>query len=138
MPTNREKRLAKERQAASFVEKNNAQMVALLQDVTQEIGAELVGLSQIQRDSRLAAEMAYRLDNAIEIPNELVEALDWFGFYLGSLIVIAIYRAIESGMRRKKEKASKLRKKLEDNGPRMAKAAKRRIERRIARLERVK
>ena len=138
MPTNREKRLAKERQAASFVEKNNAQMVALLQDVTQEIGAELVGLSQIQRDSRLAAEMAYRLDNAIAIPNELVEALDWFGFYLGSLIVIAIYRAIESGMRRKKEKASKLRKKLEDNGPRMAKAAKRRIERRIARLERVK
>ena len=138
MPTNREKRLAKERQVASFVEKNNAQMVALLQDVTQEIGAELVGLSQIQRDSRLAAEMAYRLDNAIEIPNELAEALDWFGFYLGSLIVIAIYRAIESGMRRKKEKASKLRKKLEDNGPRMAKAAKRRIERRIARLERVK
>jgi cytochrome oxidase assembly protein ShyY1 len=138
MPTNREKRLAKERQAAAFVEKNNGQMVALLQDVTQEIGAELVGLSQIQRDSRLAAEMAYRLDNAIEIPNELVEALDWFGFYLGSLIVIAIYRAIESGMRRKKEKASKLRKKLEDNGPRMAKAAKRRIERRIARLERVK
>jgi cytochrome oxidase assembly protein ShyY1 len=138
MPTNREKRLAKERQAASFVEKNNGQMVALLQDVTQEIGAELVGLSQIQRDSRLAAEMAYRLDNAIEIPNELVEALDWFGFYLGSLIVIAIYRCIERGMKRKKEKASKLRKKLEDNGPRMAKAARRRIERRIARLERVK
>ena len=138
MPTNRERRLAKERQAAAFVEKNNGQMVALLQDVTQEIGAELVGLSQIQRDSRLAAEMAYRLDNAIAIPNELVEALDWFGFYLGSLIVIAIYRAIESGMRRKKEKASKLRKKLEDNGPRMAKAAKRRIERRIARLEKVR
>jgi hypothetical protein len=138
MPTNRDKRLAKERQAAAFVEKNNGQMVALLQSVTQEIGAELVGLSQIQRDSRLAAEMAYRLDSAIEVPNELIEALDWFGFYLGSLIVIGIYRAIERASKRKREKASKLKKRLEDNGPRMAKAAKRRIERRIARLERVK
>ena len=135
MPTNRDKRLAKERQAAAFVEKNNGQMVALLQSVTQEIGEELVGLSQIQRDSRLAAEMAYRLDSAIEIPNELIEALDWFGFYLGSLIVIGIYRAIERASKRKREKASKLKKRLEDNGPRMAKAAKRRIERRIARLE---
>jgi len=78
MPTNREKRLDKERQAAAFVEKNNNHMVALLQSVTEDIGEELVGLSQIQRDSRLAAEMAYRLDNAIEVPNELIEALVWF------------------------------------------------------------
>ena len=138
MPTNREKRLARERQAASFVEKNNNHMVTLLQSVTEDIGEELVGLSQIQRDSRLAAEMAYRLDNAIEVPNELIEALDWFGFYLGSLIVIGIYRAIERSMKRKKERAAKLKKRLEDNGPRMAKAAKRRIERRIARLERAR
>ena len=138
MLTNREKRLAKERQAAAFVEKNNDHMVALLQSVTEDIGEELVGLPQIQRDSRLAAEMAYRLDTALEGPNELVEALDWFGFYLGSLIVIGIYRAIQRGMKRKKERASKLKKRLEDNGPRMAKAARRRIERRIARLERAK
>jgi len=138
MPTNREKRLDKERQAASFVEKNNNHMVALLQSVTEDIGEELVGLSQIQRDSRLAAEMAYRLDNAIEVPNELIEALDWFGFYLGSLIVIGIYRAIERAMKRKKERAAKLKKRLEDNGPRMARAARRRIERRIARLERAR
>jgi len=138
MPTNREKRLDKERQAAAFVEKNNNHMVALLQSVTEDIGEELVGLSQIQRDSRLAAEMAYRLDNAIEVPNELIEALDWFGFYLGSLIVIGIYRAIERAMKRKKERAAKLKKRLEDNGPRMAKAARRRIERRIARLERAR
>jgi hypothetical protein len=138
MPTNREKRLAKERQAAAFIEKHHGPMAALLQEVTEDLGAELTSLSQIQRDSRLAAEMAYRLDNAIEVPNELVEALDWFGFYLGSLIVIGIYRAIERGMKRKKERADKLKKKLRDNGPRMAKAARRRIERRIARLERAK
>jgi hypothetical protein len=138
MPTNREKRLARERQAAAFVEKNNGHMVTLLQSVTEDIGEELVGLSQIQRDSRLAAEMAFRLDNAIDVPNELIEALDWFGFYLGSLIVIGIYRAIERAMKRKKERAAKLKKRLADNGPRMAKAARRRIERRIARLERAR
>ena len=138
MPTNRERRLAKEKQAASFVEQHHSQMAALLQDVTKEIGGELVGLSQIQRDSRLAAEMAYRLDKAIEVPNELVEALDWFGFYLGSLIVIGIYRAVERAMKRKKEKADKLKKRLDERGPRMAKAARRRVERRIARLEKAR
>ena len=135
MPTNREKRLAKEKAAAAFVEQHHGAMVDLLQDVTQDIGAELTSLSPIQRDRRLAAEMAYRLDNAIAIPNELVEALDWFGFYLGSLVVIGLVRAVERGMKRKRETAAKLKKRLEEKGPRMAKAAKRRIERRIARLE---
>ena len=138
MPTNREKRLAREKKAAAFVELHHGPMAALLQEVTEDIGAELTSLSQIQRDSRLAAEMAFRLDNAIDVPNELIEALDWFGFYLGSLIVIGIYRAIERAMKRKKEKAGKLKRRLEERGPRMAKAARRRIERRIARLERVK
>ena len=135
MATNREKRLARERQAAAFIEKHHGPMAALLQEVTEDIGAELTSLSQIQRDSRLAAEMAFRLDNAIQVPNELIEALDWFGFYLGSLIIIGIYRAVERSMKRKQERAAKLKKRLADNGPRMAKAARRRIERRIARLE---
>ena len=135
MPTNREKRLAKERQAAAFIEQHHGPMAELLQDVTQDIGAELTSLPQIQRDSRLAAEMAFRLDNAIQVPNELIEALDWFGFYLGSLIIIGIVRAVERSMKRKQERAAKLKKRLEDKGPRMAKAARRRIERRIARLE---
>ena len=129
-------RLRKEREAASFIEKNQAQMFSLLRTVTDDIGEELVGLTVWQRDSRTALEMAYRLDKAIEIPNELAEALDFFGFYLGSLIVIGIYRAIERSMKRKKETAEKLKRRLDERGPRMAKAAKRRIERRIARLER--
>ena len=135
MPTNREKRLAREKKAAAFVEQHHGPMAALLQEVTEDIGAELTSLPQIQRDSRLAAEMAFRLDNAIQVPNELIEALDWFGFYLGSLIIIGIVRAVERSMKRKQERAAKLKKRLEDKGPRMAKAARRRIERRIARLE---
>jgi hypothetical protein len=136
MPTKRERRLRKEREAAAFVQRNQEQMFSLLESVMGDIGEELVGLTVWQRDSRIALEMAYRLDEAIDIPNELGEALDFFGFYLGSLIVLGIYRSVERAMKRKKERAEKLRKRLEDNGPRMAKAAKRRIERRIARLER--
>jgi hypothetical protein len=128
-------RRQKEKQAAAFVGRHHDQMLGLLLNVTEDIGEELVGLNQIQRDSRLALEMAYRLDNAIEIPNELLEALDFFGFFLASLAAIGIYRAIERSMKQKKETAEKLKRRLEERGPRMAVAARRRIERRIARLE---
>ncbi len=130
-----QRRRAKEKEAAAFVGQNHDQMMSLLLNVTEDIGEELVGLNQIQRDSRLALEMAYRLDKAIEIPNELIEALDFFGFFLASLAAIGIYRAIERSMKRKKETAEKLKRRLEERGPRMAVAARRRIERRIARLE---
>ena len=135
MTTARSKRLEREQAAAAFIEKHHGPMADLLQDVSQDIGAELTSLPQIQKDARLAAEMAYRLDNAVAVPNELIEALDWFGFYLGSLIVIGLVRAVERGMKRKQERAGKLKKRLEERGPKMAQAARRRIERRIARLE---
>tara|TARA_R110002020_G_scaffold244628_1_gene458299 strand:+ start:126 stop:539 length:414 start_codon:yes stop_codon:yes gene_type:complete len=128
-------RRQKEKQAAAFVGQHHDQMLSLLLNVTEDIGEELVGLNQIQRDSRLALEMAYRLDKAIEIPNELIEALDFFGFFLASLAAIGIYRAIERSMKRKKETAEKLKRRLDERGPRMAIAARRRIERRIKRLE---
>jgi hypothetical protein len=128
-------RREKEKQAAAFVGQHHDEMLGLLLKVTEDIGEDLVGLNQIQRDSRLALEMAYRLDKAIEIPNELIEALDFFGFFLASLAVIGIVRAIERSMKRKKETAERLKRRLEERGPRMAVAARRRIERRIKRLE---
>ena len=134
MPTNREKRLAKERGAAAFVEKHHGPMAALLEDVSADIGAELVGLPQAQTDARLAAEMAYRLDKAIAIPNELAEALDWFAYFLGSLLIIGIVRGIQRSAKRRKHRLGSLKAKLEEKGPKMTKAARRRLERRIARI----
>ena len=119
----------------SFVNKHNDKMTALLLDVTEDIGSELVGLNQIQRDSRIALEAAHRLDKAINIPNELAEALDFFGFFLAALAVLGVVRAIEKDMARKKERKEKLERRLQERGPKMAAAAKRRIERRIAKLE---
>jgi hypothetical protein len=78
--------------------------------------------------------MAYRLDNAIQVPNELVEALDWFGFFLGSLLVIGIVRGIERSAKRKRVRLLSLQAKLEERGPRMTRLARAHLERRIKRL----
>ena len=136
MSTPRSRRLAKERQAAELIEAHHSQLETLLIQVTGDIGEDLLGLNTFQRDSRIAAEMAYRLDQAIDFPSPLMEAADWFIFYLASLGIIGIVRAIERAMKRKKETLLKLRKRVEERGPVMAKAAKRRIDRRITRLER--
>lgn len=131
----RNRRLANEKKASDFVEKNHGPMADLLEKVSADLGGELFGLPQAQADARLAAEMAYRLDKAIAIPNEIVEALDWFGFFLASLAVIGIIRSIERTAKRKKVRLLNLNRKLTEKGPRMAQAARRRLERRIARLE---
>ena len=135
MTTPRERRLAKEKRAAALIESNHTELESLLVQVTDDIGGELLGITNFERDSRLAVEMAYRLDKGIAFPNPLFEALDWFIFYLASLGVIGIVRSVERTMRRKKERLSKLRKRIEERGPKMAKATRRRIERRIAKLE---
>jgi hypothetical protein len=84
--------------------------------------------------------MAFRLDAMTDLSafNPLAEALDYFAYFLGALLFLAVVDGIEAAAKRKKEKVGKLKKRLEERGPRMAKAARRRIERRIARLERAK
>ena len=136
MTTPAARRLAKERQAANLIEAHHGELQSLLVQVTQDIGAELTSLPQIQRDARLALEMAYRLDQAVDFPSPLMEAADFFIFYLSSLGIIGIVRAIERAMKRKKETLLKLQKRIDERGPQMAKATKRRIERRITRIER--
>ena len=135
MSTPRSRRLAKEKQAANLIEAHHSELEVLLVQVTSDIGEDILGLNTFQRDSRIAAEMAYRLDQAIDFPSPLMEAADWFIFYLASLGIIGIVRAIERSMKRKKERLGRLKLRLDERGPSIAKAAKRRIERRISRLE---
>ncbi len=136
MTTPAARRLAKERQAAELIETHHGELQSLLVRVTQDIGAELTSLPQIQKDARIALEMAYRLDQAVDFPSPLMEAADFFIFYLSALGIIGIVRAIERSMKRKKETLLKLQKRIDERGPQMAKATKRRIERRITRIER--
>ena len=135
MATNRDKRLDKEKAAAAFLERHHDPLAKLLIEVVGDLGSELTGLPALQRDARLASEMAYRLDSAIPFPDELVESLDYFGFFLVSLLCIGIYRAIERKTERRQRRVSTLERKLKERGPKMAKARRRAIERRINKLK---
>ena len=137
MPTSREKRLARERQAAEFVSLNHGPLADLFEDVARDLGAEWAGLPKATLRARQAAEMAYRLDALVDLSaiNPLAEALDFFGYFLVSISFLAIVDAIEGAARRRKKKITNLKERLEEKGPRMAKLAKTRLERRIKRLE---
>ena len=61
--------------------------------------------------------------------------MDWFGFFLASLTIIGVVRAMERTAERKGKRLAGLKKKLAERGPKMVQARKRAIVRRIARLE---
>ena len=137
MSDKRTRRLEKERAAADFIEKNHPKLAEVFEDVARDLGEELVGLSKATRRARQAAEMAHRLDQMVDLSglSPIAEALDYFGFFLASLGFLAIVDGIEAAAKRRKERATKLREKLEEKGDRISAIAKRRITRRIARLE---
>ena len=129
------KRLSAEKAAAGFLDLHHGPLVEMLVEVSGDLADELAGLGVGQRDARLAAEMAYRMDLAIDFPNELAEALDWFGFFLASLGILGVVRALERTAERKGKRLTTLKKKLAERGPKMVKARKRAILRRISKLE---
>ena len=129
------KRLNMEKAAADFLEQHQGPLADMLVEVSGDLADELSGLGVGQRDARLAAEMAYRMDRAIDFPNELAEVLDWFGFFLCSLAIIGVVRHLERTAQRKGKRLEALKKKLAERGPKMVKARKRAIVRRIAKLE---
>lgn len=137
MRTKQSKRLERERAAAKFLEDNHPQMAEMFESVATDLGAELDSLPKAQRRARQAAEMAYRLDNMVDLSgfSPIVEALDYFAFFLAALGFLALVDSIEAAAKRKKEKAVKLRERLKQRGPKMTVAARRRVERRIKRLE---
>ena len=130
------KRLSTEKAAVAFLELHHGPLAEMLVEVSGDLADELAGLGVGQRDARLAAEMAYRMDRAIDFPNELAEVLDWFGFFLASLGILGVVRALERTAERKGKRLAGLKKKLADRGPKMVKARKRAIlRRRISKLE---
>ena len=132
-------RATREAAAAAFLERNAGAMGDLLLKVSGDLADELAGLTRGQQDARLAAEMAYRLDRATDwqkiIPDAtvglVVELLDFFGYFLASLGVIAALRKLE----RRGLIASSLREQLEAEGEWWGRQRRRRVERRIRRLE---
>jgi hypothetical protein len=137
VPTPREKRLARERVAADFVSQNHTNLADLFEDVARDLGAELLTLPKATRRARQAAEMAHRLDQMVDLSgfSPLAEALDWFGFFLGSLAFLAIADGVAAAAKRRKKRLGNLKDKLKEDGPRLSRIAKTRLERRITRLQ---
>jgi len=128
-------RMLKEEAAELFAEKNQGPLADVLVQVMEDLAPELDGLAggQFAKDARIAAEMAYRLDNGIQLPGVL-EVLDFFGFFLASLAVIGVFRSIEKKAGAKDRKIKKLRKMLDEKGPKMAKSRRDSIKRRLKKL----
>lgn len=134
MPTKAERRRAKRAQAASVLELHTGPVMSMLADVIGDLADEVDGLKQFQADAAVAAELAYRLDHAIPFSDPLAEALDGIVSLFVALAAVGIYRAICRSEKLRGAKVDRLRQRLEDRGPKMAKAARGRLQRRIKRL----
>mgnify|MGYP001614591982 FL=1 len=115
---------------------------ACVEDLAEEITN--LKLAPHEADNRLAAEMAFRLDRATDwtqiIPQGTVgtpvglvlEALDYFGYWLAAQGVIAAWRRLERRLPLLRGKLEALIAKLEEDD--LLPQRRRRIERRITRL----
>jgi hypothetical protein len=134
MPTKRDKRIEKRAEAAAFLEEHSGPVMGMLVDVIGDLLPEVDGLNHFEQDAAFAAELAYRIDNAIPLGDPLAEALDGIIAFFVALAAVGIYRSIARREKLRGKRLDVLKERLEKKGPRMAKAAKFRLERRIKRL----
>jgi len=135
MPSQSERRQAKRAEAASFLEEYSGPVMDKLVGVIGDLADEVEGLSQFEQDAAYAAELSYRLDKAIVLGDPLLEALDGIVIFFVALAAIGIYRSIARREKLRGARLDRLKERLDARGPRMARAARLRLERRIRRLE---
>ena len=128
-------RMKKRKEAAAVLERHSGPVMTMLADVVNDLAAENEGLRQFEADMQLAAELSYRLDNAIQFGDPLLEALDGVVTFFVALGAIGIWRAVAHQEKLRGERLDRLRDRLEKRGPKMAELARRHLERRIKRLE---
>ena len=133
----RTKRMQHRLAANDFLEQHSGPVLGLLADVVEDLGEEIEGLNQFQQDVELAAELAFRLDNAITLPNAVAEALDGVIAFFVALAAIGIWRAVARQEKLRGKRILKLKERLQNRGAKMLPGHRRRLERRIKRLERM-
>ena len=131
----RGRRLRKRADAAEFLETHTGPVMSMLAEVVEDMAEEVEGLRQFEADFQLAIELGHRLDNAIHLPDPVLEALDGLVASFVALIAIGVYRAACRSEKLRGARLDRLKDRLEARGPRMASAARRGLERRIKRLE---
>jgi len=131
----RASRMKKRADAARTLEKHTGPVMSMLASVLSDLAEEVEGLKQFEQDAAYAAELSYRLDKAIPFGDPLLEALDGIIVFFVALGAIGIWRAAARSEKLRGKKLERLKDRLQKRGPKMAAAARRRIERRIKRLE---
>ena len=135
MPTKAERRQRKRAEAADVLEQSSGPVMSKRAEVIGELADEVEGLRQFEQDAAYAAELAYRLDNALVLGDPLLEALDGVIAFFVALGAIGIYRAVSKREKLRGARTERLKARLEARGPKMARAARQRLQRRIERLE---
>jgi hypothetical protein len=130
------KRLARKKQAAEVLEAHTGPVMEMLASVVGELSEECEGLSTFEADLQYAGELSYRLDKAIQLGDPIAEALDGIITFFVALAAIGIWRAVARKDKLRGAKLDRLKSRLVERGPKMAPAVRKRIQRRISRLER--
>ena len=127
---------ARQLDAARAVERNHGKIMGILAQCLEDLGPELEGLGQFQQDLVLAGEVAYRLDNLVNLGDPIAEALDGVVIWFAALAAIGTWRAIERQHHLRGKRLAALQAALAADGERWTTAHRNRVERRIARLRR--
>ena len=137
MSAKRNRRLAHKLKAAEVLEKSGGPVMNLLAEVVSDLSEELEGCSQIESDLALAGELSHRIDALIRLNDPIAELIDGAIAFFIALAAIGIWRQVARQEGLRGARLDKLRARLKDRGPRMAPVAKRRLQRRIKRLQKI-
>jgi len=127
--------MVKRREAAAVLEKHTGPVMEMLAQVIGDLGSETDGMRQFEQDAAYAAELSYRLDKAIPLGDPLLEALDGIVLFFVALGAIGIWRALARRDRLRGARLDRLQARLVERGPKMAKSARVRLERKIGRIQ---
>ena len=131
----RSKRLERKRAAASVLEAHSGPVMEILASVVGDLSEECEGLSTFEADLQYAGELSYRLDKAIQLGDPIAEALDGIVTFFVALAAIGIWRSVARREKLRGAKIDRLKSRLLEKGANMAPLVKKRIQRRIKRLE---
>ena len=129
------RRMKRRADAAAFLETHTDPVMKMLAQVVSDLADEVDGMKQFEADAAVAAELAYRLDHALDLGDPLLEAIDGIVAFFVALGALGIYRAVCRAEKLRGAKLDRLRERLEKRGPKMAKTARTRLARRIKRME---
>lgn len=132
-----ERRAEAEVRAAQLVEQHQGPVMGMIAQAIRDLAPETADMSQIEADLRIAGLVAERLDNAIHLPNELLEAIDRPLIWLVTLAGLGVWRSLQRKERNRARRMARLETLLAEHGPELSTKRRRTAERRLRRLKRI-